>query len=245
VTHRFCVEPGQLHADEVVFSAAQTHQLRSVLRLRAGDQVRVFDGVLPHDLVVQLTDVEHGTVVGAADYAPEPRTRLVAYPALLQRDKFETVLQKLTELGVSAISPVVTLRSVVRTPPDESRLDRWRDILREAAEQCGRGTLPALLQADSFAAALRTSEGTRLVAYERERERNLRDALVCRPPCVSLFVGPEGGFAPEEVECARATGAELVSLGPRVLRAETAAPLLAGLVLYELGDLSWPNDAGS
>jgi 16S rRNA (uracil1498-N3)-methyltransferase len=236
MTHRFWISPDQLREGEVTFSAAQIHQLRDVLRLRAGNRVRVFDGDVPRDLVVELLDTTSGRAIGEQAQAAEPRTRLVVRPALLQRDKFESVLQKLTEVGVAAIGPVLTERSLVRSAPDVRRLERWTSIVREAAEQCGRGVVPALLPVVPLAQALQSSGSMRIVAYERERRIGLRDALVGRPECVDLFVGPEGGFSTEEVGFAEKTGATLVSLGPRVLRSETASPLLAGLVLYELHD---------
>ena len=237
-THRFFVTPDQLDGDIVRFSPAQAHQLRSVLRLRPGDVVRVFDGLAPVDRVVELVSAGQGTIVGTQPQPAEPRTRLVVYPALLQRDKFEAVLQKLTELGAAAIAPVITARSLVREPPDQRRLERWRAILCEAAEQCGRGVVPTLLPGQMFSTAIDSAEGVVIVAYERERHRQLRDALRPLPTTVAMFVGPEGGFAPEEAACAERAGAHLVTLGPRVLRTETASPVLAALVLYELGDLS-------
>jgi len=236
--HRFCVPPGQLHDGTVVFSDEQWHQIRAVLRLRPGDMVRAFDGATPVDHVVQLVGPKEGTIVGTRPQPPEPKTRLVVYPALLQRDKFEPVLQKLTEIGAAAIVPVLTARCLVREPADDQRQARWRAILREAAEQCGRGVLPALLPTQTFPRALASAEGTRLVAYEREPRRQLRDVLRSAPGTVSVFVGPEGGYTPEEADCAEHAGAHLITLGPRVLRTETASPLLAALVLYELGDLS-------
>jgi 16S rRNA (uracil1498-N3)-methyltransferase len=237
-THRFFVTPDQLDRDIVRFSQAQAHQLRSVLRLHPGDVVRVFDGRAPVDRVVELVSAGQGTIVGTQPQPPEPKTRLVVYPALLQRDKFEPVLQKLTELGAAAIAPVITARSLVREPPDQRRLERWRAILCEAAEQCGRGVVPTLLPAQAFSTAIDSAEGAVIVAYERERRRQLRDALGALPTTVAVFVGPEGGFAAEEAACAERAGAHLVTLGPRVLRTETASPVLAALVLYELGDLS-------
>jgi 16S rRNA (uracil1498-N3)-methyltransferase len=236
--HRFFVAPDQIDGERVRFSGDQAHQLRSVLRLRIGDMVRVFDGLAPADRLVELVRPGEGRVVGTRPQPAEPRTRLVMYPALLQRDKFEPVLQKLTEIGAAAIAPVIMARGLVREGPDERRRQRWRAILREAAEQCGRGVVPELLPAQTFVDAIGSAAGTLLVAFERERRRHLREVLVSRPATVSAFVGPEGGFAPEEAECAERAGAHLVTLGPRVLRTETASPVLAALVLYELGDLS-------
>jgi 16S rRNA (uracil1498-N3)-methyltransferase len=240
--HRFFVEPDQLSGESVSFSEGQSHQLRKVLRLAAGDTVLVFDGVSRHDRIVKLVDHRQGRIVGERGQAAEPRTRLVVYPALLQRDKFEPVLQKLTELGVAAIAPVLTVRGLVREPPDDHRQSRWRSILREAAEQCGRGVVPALLLAVPFSQAIASAEGTLVMAYEGERRRTLSDALADVQSRVSLFVGPEGGYDPTEAEQAAQAGARLVTLGPRILRTETASPVLAALVLYVLGDLSSGRD---
>jgi 16S rRNA (uracil1498-N3)-methyltransferase len=238
MTHRFLIAPDQLTATHVTFTDQQLHQLRHVLRLRAGDRVHVFDGEQPCDWLIELP----GRVVGESAQAPEPRTRLAAYPALLHRDKFESVLQKLTEIGACSITPVLTARGLVREAPDERRYARWRAIMREAAEQSGRGRVPWLGATLGFADAVASAPGARLVAYEVERECTLRQVLRPQPREVSVFVGPEGGFTPEEIAAARVSGARVVTLGPRVLRTETASPVLAALVLYELGDLSWPEN---
>ncbi|MGI9145639.1 MAG: RsmE family RNA methyltransferase [Chloroflexota bacterium] len=242
--HRFFVSAGQIQGEMVSFSPEQSHQLRSVLRIRAGDRVRVFDGSQLVDRIVEIVSVSSGRVVEYLPQAAEPRTRLVVYPALLQRGAFEPVLQKLTEIGAASIVPLLTARGLVRDAPDDRRLTRWRTILREAVEQCGRGVLPDLQPALPFFAAVAraVSEGTVLVAYEGEKQQAVQAGLAGAQTTVSLFVGPEGGFAPEEVVYARQAGARLVTLGSRVLRSETASPLLAGLVLYELGDLSSPRD---
>ena len=116
VTHRFLV-PGAHAAEEIELSAAQQHQLRHVLRLRAGAVIQVFDGQEAVDLVAELTPAMTARVTGHVAQAAEPRTSLFAWPALLQREKFEIVLQKLTELGVTAITPVLTERGLVRGRP--------------------------------------------------------------------------------------------------------------------------------
>jgi 16S rRNA (uracil1498-N3)-methyltransferase len=236
VKHRFFVASEQVQGDAVNFTDDQAHQIRNVLRLRAGDTVRVFDGTAAVDRVVELIPPASGRVVDAVAQAPEPTIRVVAYPALLQRDKFESVLQKLTELGVGAVVPVLTARSLVREPPDEHRLARWRSILREAAEQSGRGIVPELVAALPFSAAIAraVAEGTVLMACESEHERTLREGLRGAQRTVSVFVGPEGGYTPEEAAAAEQLGVQLITLGPRILRTETASPVLAALVLYEL-----------
>jgi 16S rRNA (uracil1498-N3)-methyltransferase len=244
VKHRFFVSADQLNGDEVTFSSEQWHQLHTVLRLRMGDCVGVFDGVQRSDRRVELVGPGMGKVVDEEPQAPEPRTRLVVYPSLLQRDKFEVVLQKLTEIGAAAIVPVLSARSLVRQAPDEGRQARWRAILREATEQSRRGVVPELLPALDLARAIERAmgEGTVIMAYEEERRRSLHEALERTQHTVSIFIGPEGGYTPEEAAAASTAGAQLVTLGPRVLRTETASPLLAALVLYELGDLSSAQD---
>ena len=237
MTHRFWVSSEQIRAEEVAFTPDQSHQLRSVLRLRPGDRVQVFDGAAPCDRVVELVDATRGRVVGHSRQASEPKTRLVVYPALLQRDKFEPVLQKLTEIGVAAIGPVTTARGLVRDAPDERRYHRWRSIVREASEQSGRGVLPALLPTRPLIAALASAEGTLVMAYERERNHQVRDALVGRPAEVAVFVGPEGGFTAEEIAEAQAAGWHTLDLGPRILRVETAAIVAMALVQAAAGGL--------
>jgi 16S rRNA (uracil1498-N3)-methyltransferase len=234
--HRFFVPPEAIVGSQVSFSTQQVHQLKDVLRLRPGERVRVFDGVEPVDLLVDPS----GRVVDRCAQPPEPRTKVIAYPALLQRDKFESVLQKLTEIGVWEVVPVIARRSLARAVPDGPRMERWQSIVREAAEQCGRGHVPVLRTALPFVAAVQkaVAEGIAILAYEGEQRRTLREALDVATTTVAIFVGPEGGYEPSEAELAEKVGARLVTMGPRILRTETASPVLAALVLYERGDLS-------
>jgi 16S rRNA (uracil1498-N3)-methyltransferase len=234
--HRFFVPPEDISSQGVTFSKEQLHQLEHVLRLRKGERVRVFDGVQPLDLLVELS----GAIVGSCPQPLEPRTRLIAYPSLLQRDKFEIVLQKLTELGVHAIVPVLTARGLVRSAPDAARMARWRSIIVEAAEQCGRGHVPPLLEALPLDRAVEQAlaGGCAILAYEGERRGTLKQALQECGETVCILVGPEGGYTTEEAQNAQAAGVKLVTLGPRILRTETASLVLAALVLYERGDLS-------
>ena len=245
--HRFAVASDQVRGDEIHFTAPVAYQLRHVLRLRPGERVTVFDGS-GQEYSVTLRRLRDQEAIGQIDerrqLSSEPRLRLSLYQALLPREKFEQVLQKGTEIGISVFRPVVTERSLVPAGAlDEKRLERWRRILAEAAEQCGRASVPSLEPPQSLKDALHeAAHGPILFAWERESRRGVRGALEVlmadsRLARLALFVGPEGGFTPAEAAAANTAGARLVSLGPRLLRAETAGPLLAGLAMYAAGEL--------
>lgn len=231
-----------------------------VLRLAPGDRVIVLDGS-GREWLVRLSHLGGDEAAGQVEderlVAGEPRLRLALYQALLPREKFELVLQKGTEIGVSLFVPVITARSLVRDPLPAARLERWRAIAREAAEQSRRGRVPEVRQAERFEAALaagfapagaeheagaarsRRAACLRLFAWEAS-DRPLREVLrrelaACAE--VQLWIGPEGGFSEAEARLAESSGLIPVSLGPRVLRAETAGLVLAALVLYDAGEL--------
>jgi 16S rRNA (uracil1498-N3)-methyltransferase len=237
--HRFFLPEGGIAADTVVFSAEQSHQIRSVLRLRPGAQVIALDGS-GMELVVRLDEVADrvtGVVEDRQTSQAEPRTRVVLYCSLLKAAKFETILQKGTEIGVAAFVPVHTARSIL-PELSASKQRRYETVVREAAEQSRRGLLPCVAPTLSFAEAVRdaVADGPGVLLWEEESSRRLRDLTLGPAGTVSLLVGPEGGLTVEEAELARQAGATSVTLGPRVLRAETAAVVGAALVLARLGD---------
>jgi 16S rRNA (uracil1498-N3)-methyltransferase len=247
VRNRFVVPPTAIQADTIQFSSDTARQMRRVLRLGVGDRVAAFDG---HgtDYVVRLLTLRDDVAVGAIEASsqsrPEPRLRLTLCQALLPREKFELVLQKGTEIGVSEFVPLETGRSLVKASAvDDGRLRRWQRIVEEAAEQAGRGVVPKVHEPCSLARACAAlGNGPGLLAWEHETMRSLRSALRELEPGLTaqrltLFVGPEGGFAETEVEQIRVQGVVTASLGPRILRAETAGPILAALALYTFGDL--------
>ncbi len=242
--HRFFVSPEQLTGRHVHFDADQAHQMRRVLRLRPGDRVLVLDG-RQWQYDVTLEEVRNVRAVGRlgerAAAAGEPAARLTLYQSLLRREKFEWVLQKGTELGVAAFVPVITRRSLVRDAEDVTpeKLLRWRRIMKEAAEQSGRGRLPELSLPLPFDAALAAAGRPAVIAWEGESVVNLREALGSRLSGaeVALFVGPEGGYEPDEIAAAREAGVVPFTLGRRVLRTETAAIVGVALLLHELGEM--------
>ncbi len=153
----------------------------------------------------------------------------------------DLILEKMTELGAAEIVPVVTERSVPHIPADRlpRRLERWRRIVLTAAKQCGQTRVPTVAAPVDFSAALSLCEegSLTLFPWEGEEHRSLKQVLksASPSPVVNLFIGPEGGFSPAEVERGRARGFCRVSLGPLILRTETAGFMAASALLYELG----------
>ncbi len=171
----------------------------------------------------------------------EPAIPVHLYQALTSREKFEWILQKGTELGMAAITPVITTRSLVREP-DAGKQVRWQRILQEAAEQSGRGRIPVLTPAVSLADALKSAcaaGGLCLFPWEEAAGTSLGQALAAsgEPAQISVFIGPEGGFTAGEAEAAVQAGAQVVTLGRRILRTETAALVSLALVMQSLGEL--------
>ncbi|MCX6055901.1 MAG: RsmE family RNA methyltransferase [Chloroflexi bacterium] len=241
--HRFflpleCFQPG-----EITIPAEISRQISRVLRLRAGTSILLLDnqGFEMGAELSQVSDQGCKAIVQFRQIARgEPETYLTMIMGLTQREKFEWILQKCTEIGVSAFIPVVTSRSLVQKPEEVlEKYPRWRKILVEAAEQSHRGRIPLLHPAvglESLLSKEYPDDELRLVLWEDEKEANLREQLQkTGQKKITLLVGPEGGFSTGEVTSAIEAGFISVSLGNRILRMETAAILSAGLALYEMG----------
>lgn len=239
--HRFFLSPDHIRPGIVHFPEEVARQIARVLHLRAGAAVIVLDG-LGREYEVELDMVEPRAVTGRvrAERAAggEPSVQLTLFVGLTQREKFEWVLQKCTEVGVAEFVPFTSSRTLVKSSNEVvHKLGRWQKIVREAAEQSRRGRAPAVGSPCSFREAVGQAGqyDTALIAWEGEGENTLRAALSGLPASrVALFIGPEGGFSVEEAAAARAAGVRPVSLGARILRMETAAVVASALILYEL-----------
>jgi 16S rRNA (uracil1498-N3)-methyltransferase len=243
--NRFFVPASSFEGELVRLSREQAHQVHQVLRLGPGDTVVVLDD-RGAEYEVTLTAVGPkeaiGRVVSTRPAVGEPKVQLTLFQSLLIREKFEWVLQKTTEVGVTQIVPVLTARGLVRTKQiEENKLDRWQRILTEAAEQAHRGRIPRLEPVVPFADVFARFVGfDRVLVAAPSETVSLREALrgIGRPdPAIALLIGPEGGFTEEEVALAREKSAIAVGLGPRILRTETAAIVACALILYELGEM--------
>ena len=244
---RFLVSPEALRDAEVTFSPAQARQLSAVLRLHAGDPVAVFDGagrewtarltlVTPRRATARLLEERPGE-------APL-RLRLTLAQVVPRGAAMDLIVAKATELGVWRIVPLEAARSVRRSAAS-GQSARWRRIMAEASEQCGRRSVPDLAEPCSLGDLLqRHPRDEPLLACDKSAGA-IPLAGACQTlataPALTVLVGGEGGLSAEEVDGVRLHGGRLVSLGPRLLRAETAA--LAALTLLQacVGDWAGPN----
>ena len=245
MAHRFFVEPARIQNNALVFADAQARQIRDVLRMRVGEQVIALDNA-GNEYRVTLREISRaivrGEIIERCAARGEPSTKIILYQALLKADKFEWVLQKGTEVGIVEFVPISTTRAIADAV-SKQKSARWTQVVTEAAEQAGRGKLPSLAALETFDAALQTAHtagGQIFVFWESETPLDLRRALddAGNADTFHLFVGPEGGFTPQEVETARIIGAQSLTLGPRILRAETAAVVAASAIFFARGDLS-------
>ena len=203
----------------VELDAAQANYLGNVLRLKSGEDVLLFDGTSGEWLasIAEVGKKRMTLVVAEQTRPPETIPDLWLAFAPVKRAPVEWLVEKATELGVARLVPVVTARTVV----ERLRLDRLQSIAIEAAEQCGRTILPEIAEPVALEAFLKNDERTLYFADETGGEPA---AGAFAPGPATILIGPEGGFTPEERISIRATpGAKAISLGPRILRAETAA----------------------
>jgi 16S rRNA (uracil1498-N3)-methyltransferase len=250
---RFYAQPESFPhaAGQLTLSEEESRHLRDVLRLRAGDEAQVFDGEGREFLCVV---VEPGGRRDAARLevrerveppSPESTLALTLAVALLKGEKFDLVVQKATELGAARVIPVETKRADVRlrdARDTAKRVERWRRLALEAAKQSGRARVPGVEDPVSLVqlveAAPRTDEARVLFAEGGGAPlSSLLTTTAERPSSITALVGPEGGWEHEEIELARTHGWQVVTLGGRILRAETAAITVCALLQHLYGDL--------
>jgi len=226
--NRFFVPPGTTIDDRFALPPQIAHQVRHVLRLGPGERVVLLEGD-GREALCRL-EGDHCVVEGRGAAAGEPRHRLTICQALIKGDGLAQVVREGTEIGVAQFRLIVTARCVVRELSGR-RLERLRTIAREAAEQSERGTVPPV---DAPVALHEVLTSASVVLYERHDGARLGEL----PPAQALVIGPEGGFTPEEVAFAKAAGATVAGLGPRILRSESVALAAAAVVLSQAGDFA-------
>jgi len=244
---RFYAPPGAFNLEEqsVILAVDEARHLRDVLRLKAGDEVYVFDGTGREFRcrVVNIARDSAGLRVDAEvePAKPESQLQLNLCVALLKGEKFDLVVQKATELGVTRIVPLITRHADIHLRDErdaDKRVARWQRIALEAAKQSGRAFVPEVSGPISLESLLAGTKDAHLRLMFSERGGGpLSDVSGREVKAITALVGSEGGWSDEEIEGARAHDFHVVTLGGRILRAETAAITVTALLQHRFGDL--------
>src|ERR1051326_115356 len=234
--HRFYLPPHQCRDDELRLTGSEAHHALHVVRLRRGERILVIDGagrrlvcevVEPGRKQVQLRILEQSV-------APPLPCQVTLLQALPKGKLIEPIIQKATELGVARVIPLLADRTVIQLAPEERKLKsaKWQSIAMEAIKQCGSAWLPAVEAPLTVHEFLQRNEKSELAlvgslseprAHPRTYFESFRQANGRNPTSAGVWIGPEGDFTPQELDAIKAAGAQPISLGPLVLRAETAA----------------------
>ena len=234
---RFFIDYTPQVGGEAVIEGGDARHIAGSLRMTVGEQLTLCDGA-GTDYACTVTAVDRESVTLSVDAAApttaEPTLAVTLYMGLPKGDKMELIIQKAVELGVTAIVPVAMSRCIVKLDGKDAakKQARWQKIANEAAGQSGRGILPVVESPITWKQALtRFAAENTLLCYEGGGAP-IGQLVSPADTAVSLVVGPEGGFDPAEVEAVTAVGGRIATLGPRILRCETA-PLAAIAVLME------------
>jgi 16S rRNA (uracil1498-N3)-methyltransferase len=231
---RLYVSPDLLRGERAILDESAHRHLIKVLRLTSGARVQLFDGT-GVEIDARIEGIGRASVelvLGERRQCPTPACTITLLQSLPKGERMDLIVQKTTELGVARIVPVVSEHAMVKPPA--GRTQRWQTIAQEAARQCGRADVPTIAPPTPLATSLAELPAdvvARFVLFEGERARSFRSALADGPRRLVLLVGPEGGFAEAEVRRASDYGFVAVSMGPRILRSETAA--IAGVTLAQ------------
>jgi len=244
--NRFFVCNDQIQDQSVTLRGDDFHHLAKVLRKKTGDLIQVINGKgeeFSAQISVVQVDFIIAEIIGRVERSTESKLKITLTQSLPKADKFEWILQKNTELGVSSFQPVLSERSTIKLDRRAiaTKMDRWRKIIHEAAEQSGRQFIPVLEPVLDWGEMLRQlPPGLILIPWEGERGQSLKEVLTAQtilPSQVTVLIGPEGGFSLAEVEKSRAAGAVPVTLGPRIFRTETAGLVVATAILYHFNEM--------
>ena len=245
---RFFVPAEDITDSEIKITSGDAAHISRVLRLKKGDALTICDG-RGFDYDAQISEIGAGeiscSVIEKRRSESEPNVFVTLYQGIPKSSKMDYIIQKTTELGVSKIVPVSMARCVSKIEDKKTeakKLERWNKIAKEAAQQSQRGIVPevsGVMTFDDAAAEMQKSD-IRLAPYECEDEGGLKDVLlsVKNPETLSFMIGPEGGFDLSEIEKLKSANIPTVTLGPRILRTETAGEAVLAMTMYEIGDVN-------
>lgn len=244
---RFFVEKKNVNLENntCIIEGEDVKHISKVLRCRVGEELEICDND-NNEYICEITSIDKSEVqlniIDKVDIKRESDLKIKVYQGLPKGPKMEMILQKLTEVGVDEIILVQTKRTVVKVEDkkEDKKIERWERIIYEASKQSKRGKIPKLRGILSFKEALSDmgKNDLNIAPYENERTKSIKQAIKGQDiNNIGIFVGPEGGFEDTEIKDIEDIGGQSVSLGPRILRTETASLVASSIVLYELSDL--------
>ena len=244
---RFFVDKNNIDLENgtCIIEGEDVKHISKVLRCKVGEKLEICDKD-NSEYICEITDINKNQVdlniLQKNEIKRESDLKVKLYQGLPKSTKMEFILQKLTEVGVDEIILVSTKRSVVKVDDKKEgkKLERWERIIYEAAKQSKRGKIPTLRGVLSFDEALEDMKNNdmNICPYENEKTVSIKRAIRGSDiNNIGIFVGPEGGFEEEEIQTLQDIDSKVVSLGPRILRTETASVVASSIVLYELSDL--------
>jgi len=242
--HRFFANKSNFSNNLVVLEGSDVSHIRTVLRLKRGDEIEVLDGEGSLYLV-RLAEFKNKLIkckiLSSEKIDAESPLKIYLGQSIIKGNGFDVILKKAVELGVYSISPLLTERTVTKSNSDK-KIIRWKKIVEESSKQCGRSLIPKIsnniIKLETFCQQASDSD-LKLIFWEMENKKSLKDINPeTVPSSASLLIGPEGGFTQEEVETARSYGFHSLGLGPRIFRAETAPLVVLSLLQAKWGDIS-------
>ncbi len=240
----FFIDSKNIIDNQIAISNTALRHITKVLRIGIGDKIWIADERKKRYLI-ELTDVEHkkaiGRILETKEASETPSIEIILLQSILKGDKMDMLIQKATELGVSKILPLISERTIIKVKsPGKGK--RWHSIAKEASQQSGRWEVPELAPVTCFEDVFEKigEIDFGLILWEGEQENRLKDVLERYPDSIKkicVFIGPEGGFTEKEIGLAKEKGFISVSMGDLILRAETAAITIIGILQYEFGNI--------
>ncbi|CAK7070813.1 RsmE family RNA methyltransferase [Tissierella sp.] len=243
--HRFFVEKEQVIDEIIEINGTDVKHIKDVLRLKPKERIEIASDGITYTCEIESLFKEKiiTRIIDKVKGVNESPVDIILYQGLAKGSKMDLIIQKCTEIGVKEFYPVATHRSVVKIKDikkEQSKVERWNSIADEAAKQSKRDILPKVQNIISFdeMVGILKDEDNIIVPYEDEKGNTIKGSLESSGiKKMHLIIGPEGGFEPKEIEKLKLIGARIVTLGPRILRTETAGIVASTIILYELGDM--------
>lgn len=240
--HRFFVEPCQVTDGTITINGDDVKHISKVLRLHEKDDITVCD-CRGFDYTCKIQSISSDEVVAAiiekTPSGAEPPVSVTIYQGMPKSDKMDYIVQKCVELGAVAVVPVITKRTIAIPKDEKKKIARWQKIAAEAAKQSGRGIIPTVESVISFKDMIKnlSPNDLNILPYESEKDLSLKNILDNTDrKNINIIIGPEGGFDESEILLANEKDINIVTLGPRILRTETAPLATLAAVMYQLGD---------